>query len=382
MPANWPGRLRLVFVARSAPRVRRAKRQASSSSNVSPSQSLGRRFGQCQRRDNPRGEGENLERRDSGGASQIGAVSPKRNEPYYINDPIVLKSGQRLYADREAEIRLVPGTNTCMVRNESLISGQSEPIPADVKPDTQITIEGGIWTTLATSQTQSNGNLHGRSARRPEVPSCHGVIILSNIRGAVIRNLVVRQSRAHAVQLSNCREFLVEGVVFDKHRRDGIHVNGPASYGMIRNIRGETGDDFVAINAWDWCNTAPTFGPIHHVLVEAIHGSPQLGGTDEIRLLPGTKTFADGRSSTVQSTTAYFVIFTISERSRSMTSQTWSWVGTKTTAIRSARSEMSISTKLAFNRARRFQVAVHVRRTFDKRCPAKLRYRCAWQERL
>ncbi len=222
------------------------------------------------------------------------AFLPKRNEPYYINDPIVLKSGQRLCADRETEIRLVPGSNTCMVRNESLLSGQSGPIPADAKPDTQIIIEGGIWTTLATSRTQSNGNVYGRSARQPEVPSCHGVIILSNVSGVAIRNVVVRQSRAHAVQLSNCREFLVEGVAFDEHRRDGIHVNGPASYGIIRDIRGVTGDDVVALNAWDWCNTAPAFGPIHHVMVEAIHGNPQLGGTDEIRLLPGTKTFADG----------------------------------------------------------------------------------------
>ena len=53
---------------------------------------------------------------------------PKRDRPYYINDPIVLKSGQRLRADRRAEIRLVPGTNTCMVRNERLVSGQRGPI--------------------------------------------------------------------------------------------------------------------------------------------------------------------------------------------------------------------------------------------------------------
>ena len=215
---------------------------------------------------------------------------PNADEPYYINDPIVLKSGQWLCADREAEIRLVPGSNTCMVRNESLVSGQSGPIPADAKPDTQIIIEGGIWTTLATSPTQSNGNVHGRSARRPEVPSCHGVIILSNVRGVAIRNVVVRQSRAHAVQLSNCREFLVEGVAFDEHRRDGIHVNGPASYGIIRNIRGVTGDDFVALNAWDWCNTAPTFGPIHHV----VGGSdPRQPATRRHRRNPSTSRHED-----------------------------------------------------------------------------------------
>lgn len=219
---------------------------------------------------------------------------PKRDEPYYLHDPIVLKSGQRIRADRDAEIRLIPGASTCMVRNEHLVGGQAGPIPDDCPRDSGIVIEGGIWTTLATTPTESNGNDIGRSDRQNEMPSCHGVIILNSVRGVMVRNLTVRQSRAHAVQLSNCVDFLVEGVTFDRHRRDGIHVNGPTSYGVIRNIRGDTGDDMIALNAWDWCNSAPAFGPIHHILVENVHGNPQLGGTDEIRLLPGTKTFADG----------------------------------------------------------------------------------------
>lgn len=220
---------------------------------------------------------------------------PKSDKPYYINEPIVLRSGQRLLADREAEIRLAPGTNTCMVRNEHLVSGQERPISAETQPDTGIAVEGGIWTTLATSTDQSNGNDQGWPSRGNTAIHCHGVILLSNVRGVAIRNLVIRQSRAHAVQLSNCREFLVENVTFDNHRRDGVHVNGPASFGIIRKIRGVTGDDFIALNAWDWSNTVPSFGSIDHVLVEDIRGNPRLGGTDEIRLLPGTKKFADGR---------------------------------------------------------------------------------------
>lgn len=216
---------------------------------------------------------------------------PKRDEPYYINEPIVLRSGQRIVADREAELRLVPGVNTCMVRNEHIVGGQGGPMPADLKPDAGIVIEGGIWTTLATSPTQCNGNEFGRSARQGDVPGCHGVILLNSVRGVVVRNVTIRQAKAHGIQLSNCREFLVEGVLFDQHRRDGVHVNGPAAYGVIRNIRGSTGDDFIALNAWDWRNAAPTFGPIDHVLIEGIHCS---GGTDEIRLLPGVKNFVDG----------------------------------------------------------------------------------------
>jgi len=219
---------------------------------------------------------------------------PKRDQPYSINAPIVLTSGQRIGADPEAEIRLVPNTNTCMVRNEHLVSGQDRPIPADTVPDTNLLIEGGVWTTLATSPSQTNGNGQGWPDRHDRKLNCHGVILFSNVRGVVVRNIVVRQSKAHAVQLSNCSDFLVDGVTFQEHRRDGIHVNGPAKHGVIRNIRGVTGDDFIALNAWDWANTVPSFGPIDHILVDGVYGNPRLSGTDEIRLLPGTKTFADG----------------------------------------------------------------------------------------
>ena len=182
-----------------------------------------------------------------------------------------------------------------MVRNEHLVASQEGPVPADAKPDTQIVVEGGIWTTLATSDTQSNGNVAAVPPEQGEVPSCHGVLLFNNLRGLLVRNITIRQSRAHGVQLSNCGDFLVDGVTFEDHRRDGVHVNGPASYGVIRNIRGVTGDDVVALNAWDWRNTAPSFGPIDHILVEGVHGNPQRVSADEIRLLPGTKTFAGGK---------------------------------------------------------------------------------------
>jgi hypothetical protein len=36
---------------------------------------------------------------------------PARREPYYLDGPLVLDTGATIDADREAEIRLVPGTN-------------------------------------------------------------------------------------------------------------------------------------------------------------------------------------------------------------------------------------------------------------------------------
>ncbi len=228
---------------------------------------------------------------------------PGRGQPYYLDAPLVLKSGQSLTADAAAEIRLLPGVNTCLIRNEHIVGSQTGPAPTDIAPDRDIVIEGGVWTTLATGRSQPNGNTRGRSARLNDVPGCHGVILLNNVCGAVVRNLTVRQSRAFGVHISASRDFLVENVAFEDHGRDGVHVNGPASYGVVRGVRGVTHDDFVALNAWEWANYAPSYGPIHHLLVEDVAGSgrapaeaasPLPDGTAEIRLLPGTKRFPDG----------------------------------------------------------------------------------------
>jgi len=104
----------------------------------------------------------------------------------------------------------------------------------------------------------------------------------------VVRNVTVRQSRAFGVHLSNCRDFLVEGVTFEDHGRDGVHVNGPASCGVIRSVRGVTHDDFVALNAWEWANYAPSYGPIHHLLVEDVAGTPRVSADDASPLPDGT----------------------------------------------------------------------------------------------
>ena len=223
---------------------------------------------------------------------------PARPQPYYLDAPLVLKPDQSLTADAKAEIRLLPSVDTCMIRNEHIAGAQT-----GSAPDRGIVIEGGIWTTLATAPGQCNGNTRGRSAKQGDMYGCHGVILLNNVCGVAVRNVTIRQSRAFGVHLSNCSDFLVEGVTFEDQGRDGVHVNGPASYGVIRNVRGVTHDDFVALNAWEWANYAPSFGPIHHMLVEGVSGSaraagdlanPFPDGTAEIRLLPGTKTFADG----------------------------------------------------------------------------------------
>lgn len=221
---------------------------------------------------------------------------PARDKPYYLDGPLVLPSGTTLIADRSAEIRLVPGTNTCMVRNANLIGFHDRPVPADCQPDQDITIEGGNWTTtLATTPEALQGNVRGSSGQTNAVPGTHGVILLHNVRGVQIRNITIRASRPFGVHLGNVHNFVVDGLRLDHHQRDGVHVSGPATGGLIRNVHGISRDDPVALTAWDWRQYAPSFGPIERIVIEEITGSPPGASTNNaIRLLPGVKEFADG----------------------------------------------------------------------------------------
>ncbi len=220
---------------------------------------------------------------------------PARDRPYYLDGPLILKSGHKLTADPKVEVRLKPGSNTCMVRNEHITGFPDQPVPADTQPDSDIAIEGGIWTTLSVSRRESNGNQRGASSAKKPVFGTHGVFLLQNVRRVTVRNITVRQSRCFGVHLANAREFTIENITLEDQGRDGVHVNGPASDGVIRGVRGDSHDDNVALNAWEWKNYAPSYGPIQRITIEDVSGSPDgVSAANSIRLLPGVKRFSDG----------------------------------------------------------------------------------------
>ncbi len=222
---------------------------------------------------------------------------PARKKPYYLDGPIILQSGDSIKADPSAEIRLKPNTNTCMVRNKNIVSFAERKIPKDQPMDTDITIEGGIWTTLATGDKKANGNIRGYSSKKNYIPGTNGVILLQNVKRVRILNVTIKESKPFGIHLSHAEQFVVDGVSLDHHRRDGVHVNGPSSEGLIRNVKGNSHDDTVALNAWDWRNSAPCFGAIHHITIEHVSGSiPGKRSADSIRLLPGVKLFKDGKT--------------------------------------------------------------------------------------
>ena len=221
-----------------------------------------------------------------------GATLPRRAEPYYLDAPIVLRSGQFLVADARAEIRLKPGTNTCLARNANMVSVPNGPVPPGVTPDRGILVEGGIWSTLCFGTSLCNGNQRGRADAKNSIAGAHGVLAFNNVRDLVVRNVTIRSSRPFGVHLAAASGFLIEGIRLEDHHRDGVHLNGLCSDGVVRNVRGLTRDDFIALNAWDWRQCCLTFGPIERILVEDVDAGNR--GCAAIRLLAGTKHFPGG----------------------------------------------------------------------------------------
>lgn len=217
------------------------------------------------------------------------AFIPKMAEPIFIDRPIVLRSGNRLIAHPEAEIRLVIGkAGTCMVRNAGIVYSQARPVGMCAGADTGIVIEGGIWS----DQKNEGRGRGGAFDQAGSMPGSNAVFLLHNVSSIAVRNVLFRDCSPYAIQLGNAADFLVENIAFDE-TADGIHIEGPSARGIIRRISGKTNDDAVALNAWDWDNSSITFGPITDVLVEDVETPP--GYTwSEIRLLPGTKIFPGG----------------------------------------------------------------------------------------
>jgi len=222
-------------------------------------------------------------------ADHGGAFIPQMDEPVYLDRPIVLKTGDRLTVHPETEIRLIVGAvGTCIVRNAGIVFSQDRPVRMCEGADTDILIEGGIWS-------DQNNEGRGRGGAYDEADSmqgAHGAFLFHNVAGITVRNAHFRDCSAFAIQLGNARDFLLEGITFDE-TADGIHIEGPAELGIIRRVSGKTNDDVVALNAWDWDNSSLTFGPITDMLVEDVESAP--GYTwSEVRLLAGTKVFPGG----------------------------------------------------------------------------------------
>ena len=224
-------------------------------------------------------------------------VVPELPFPIYLDRPIVMASGKRLTVHPKTAIRMMDGCGGCMVRNEHVIDGRFGPFPAEYE-DHDILVEGGIWEQAKYGYSPADDHPAMRSFATQRydgvVPDnarnvLLGVFLFSNVKNFTVRGIVVRECEFYGVLVAGGSHFILENIVFQNHFKDGLHINGPSSYGYIRNISGETGDDLIALNAWDWATSAVSFGGIDRMDIQDVVCDHR-----EVRLLPGRKVFLSG----------------------------------------------------------------------------------------
>lgn len=211
---------------------------------------------------------------------------PYYDEPLYISRSIILNSGNSLSV--HPQTRLIFTTDGIFVRNRNVLDGHYNYVEPGAHSDRDICITGGIWeapNTISINNIRPFDGFLGSDA----------LFLLHNIIGVRMEHIQFENINRMGVMIGNCMNFTVQDIEFKNSNRDGIHVEGPAHDGLIRDIRGKTGDDMIALNAWDWAIGSITFGSIYNLIVEDIQCQPGYLWS-EMRLLPGNYVLPNGRT--------------------------------------------------------------------------------------
>ena len=216
---------------------------------------------------------------------------PARVEPYLIDGTVLIPSNRRIEA-YGATVRLTPECDVLMLRNAYTADGTHFPLPAGYA-DTNISIAGGRWEESNTARAG-----YGKTGKYDAARSFFGVstlMLFNNIEGLTLTGMTLAHTAGFAVQTGQLKDAHFEHIRFESCYADGLHLNGCSENILARDIRGEVGDDLVALNMYDWQNSSVNFGPTKNVVCEDLELA-ETGRYKAIRIEPGTYFFDDGTS--------------------------------------------------------------------------------------
>ena len=193
---------------------------------------------------------------------------------YVISKTLIIYDNTSLSLSHGTVIRLADGANcTMLVNGEFRTDGTNK----------NIMVEGGIW---------DGNNLSQEPNTKPEGKAYYfgSLLRFRGVEDLTIRHLIFKDPSQYAVQILDADRFTVDDITFDynmgQRNMDGIHVQGRARNGMIRNIKGATNDDLVALNCDDYHDDDEgrfvRQGDIENIVVDGIYAD---NGYTGIRLL-------------------------------------------------------------------------------------------------
>ena len=216
-------------------------------------------------------------------------IIPKSNEPYLIDGSILIPSNRHIIAENGAVIRIDESSRVLAMRNTQTADGTHAPITGERNKN--ITIEGGLWQEWCPHRLG-----YGRSGMYDREGSIVGVstcMLFNNMDNLTLKNMTFEHCGGFAVQLGDISRVIIENIRFIDCFADGIHVNGNTSLIHIKDVRGEVGDDLVALNMYDWQNSSVNFGPCDYVICEDLELAKS-SFYKAIRIEPGIYTYDDG----------------------------------------------------------------------------------------
>jgi hypothetical protein len=180
---------------------------------------------------------------------------------YSISAPLVIYSNTEINAVG-ATITLASGKNCNMLIDSAHSSGSGSV--------SNITIIGGIWDRVFNAGVNNN---------------THSIILGGD--NIIAKDMQMKsQAGKYSILLQNCTNFLVENIYCNTTKSDGVHVQGPSSHGIIRNIFGTTGDDMVAITPMDYvAYTWGNEGDVTDIIIENVF--PYNCATNAVKVLSG-----------------------------------------------------------------------------------------------
>lgn len=214
---------------------------------------------------------------------------PDAPSPYYLDKPVRVPSNRRILA-HHATLRALPGTGTLLLQNAHPVSGTFSPLP-HTKNDENITVDGGVWE--ACGNETRGGCRHEDKDAFPGVSTC---FFFGSVKGLTVKNAVFRRCTGFAVQTGDAENVVFSHIRFEKCLADGLHINGGVKNVLCRDIRGEVGDDIVALNMYDWFYSSVHFASGENILCEDIVLAPE-SPYKAIRLQPGVYRFPDGTTT-------------------------------------------------------------------------------------
>lgn len=188
---------------------------------------------------------------------------------YILDKPLIIHDDTHLILGKTTVLRVADHACCALLDNDGLYTGTR---------NHDITIEGGIWDGNNAAQTREfipDENLPCDERKYISNTLLVLVMRMVHIDRLTLRDITYRDPTTYAVHIADARYFHVENITLDydlnKPNMDGVHIQGPARFGVIENVMGDANDDHVALCANGTMRSEITHGDIEDVTIRGVY---------------------------------------------------------------------------------------------------------------